>query len=440
MIILIKALQLILSLSILVIVHEFGHFIAARIFKTKVEKFYLFFDWGFSLLKFKKGETEYGIGWLPLGGYVKIAGMVDESMDKEQMKLPPQPWEFRSKPAWQRLIIMMGGIIMNVILGIFIYSMILFAWGEEYIPLTNMQNGVSVDSTAMRMGLQNGDKIIAVDGNQVEKITDVFSKIVFDDAKTIQVERAGEKIDITIAEGSLKEIIATAKGDLINPRFAFYVDSLEPGSGADKAKLLRNDQIIAIDGISLPYYDLAKPYIVEHKGKSVSVTLLRQGDTIITPISISSEGALGVYPIAPEKLFGTKKFEYGFWASFPAGYNKTWTTLGNYVKQFKLIFSPEVQGYKQIGGFITMGKVMSPTWNWQSFWSFSAFLSIALAFMNFLPIPALDGGHVLFTLYEMVTRRKPSDKFLEYAQVVGMVFLLALMVFANGNDIIKLFR
>ena len=440
MVILIKAFQLILSLSILVIVHEFGHFIAARFFKTKVEKFYLFFDWGFSLFKFKKGETEYGIGWLPLGGYVKIAGMVDESMDKEQMKLPAQPWEFRSKPAWQRLIIMMGGIIMNVILGIFIYSMILFTWGVEYIPNSNLKNGIVVDSVAMKMGLLNGDKIISVDGDKIEKLNDVFSKIFLDDEKTIQVERAGEDIDITIAKGSVKEIIATGKGDLINPRYPFYVDSLEPGSGAYKAKLLRNDQIIAIDGISLPYYDLAKPYIVEHKGKSVSVTVLRQGDTIITPISISSEGALGIYSIAPEKLFGTKKIEYGFWASFPAVYNKAFTTLGNYVKQFKLIFSPEVQGYKQIGGFITMGKVMSPTWDWHSFWSFSAFLSIALAFMNFLPIPALDGGHVLFTLYEMVTRRKPSDKFLEYAQVVGMFFLLALMLFANGNDIIKLFQ
>lgn len=440
MIILIKALQLILSLSILVIVHEFGHFIAARIFKTKVEKFYLFFDWGFSLFKFKKGETEYGIGWLPLGGYVKIAGMVDESMDKEQMKLPAQPWEFRSKPAWQRLIIMMGGIIMNVILGIFIYSMILFAWGEEYVPMANMREGIAVDSTAMKMGLQSGDKIISVNGQSVEKINDVFAKIVFDGATNIQVERAGAKMDITIADGSLKEIIATQKGDLINPRIPFFVDSLEPGSGAEKAKFEKHDQIIAIDGNSLPYFDLAKPYIIDHKGKTVSVTLLRKGDTLTTPVSISEEGAIGVYPTPPDKLYGTKKIDYGFWASFPAGYNKTWTTLSNYVKQFKLIFSPKVQGYKQIGGFITMGKVMSPTWDWQSFWSFSAFLSIALAFMNFLPIPALDGGHVLFTLYEMITRRKPSDKFLEYAQVVGMVFLLALMIFANGNDIIKLFR
>ncbi len=440
MIILIKALQLILSLSILVIVHEFGHFIAARIFKTKVEKFYLFFDWGFSLFKFKKGETEYGIGWLPLGGYVKIAGMVDESMDKEQLKQPPQLWEFRSKPAWQRLIIMMGGIIMNVLLGIFIYSMILFAWGEEYIPVAKMQNGISVDSTGLKMGLLNGDKIISVDGKSIEKINEVFTKIVFDDAKIIQVERAGQVTDITIPSGALKEIIATAKGDLINPRIPFYVDSLEPTGGAAKALLKPNDQLIGIDGNSFPYFDLAKPYILMHKGKTVAVTYLRDGDTLTAPVAISTEGAMGIYPVSPEKLYGTKKFEYGFWASFPAGYNKTWTTLGNYVKQFKLIFSPEVQGYKQIGGFITMGKVMSPTWDWQSFWSFSAFLSIALAFMNFLPIPALDGGHVLFTLYEMVSRRKPSDKFLEYAQVVGMVFLLALMIFANGNDIIKLFR
>ncbi len=439
MIILIKALQLILSLSILVVVHEFGHYIAARIFKTKVEKFYLFFDWGFSLFKFKKGDTEYGIGWLPLGGYVKIAGMVDESMDKEQMKQPPQPWEFRSKPAWQRLIIMMGGIIMNVILGIFIYSMILFAWGEEYIPVANMQNGISVDSTAMRMGLRDGDKIISVDGNKIEKLNDVFLKVVLDDAKTISVNRNDEVIDVTIGDGVLKEIIATTKGDLIKPRFPFYVDSLEPGSGAAQALLQKGDRIIGADGISLPYYDQLIPFIQNNKNSTKDFTVIRTNDTINIPIKISETG-LGIYFVQPSKLFGTKKFEYGFWASFPAGYNKTWTTLGNYVKQFKLIFSPEVQGYKQLGGFITMGKVMSPTWDWQAFWSFSAFLSIALAFMNFLPIPALDGGHVMFTLYEMITRRKPSDKFLEYAQVVGMVLLLALMVFANGNDIFKLFQ
>lgn len=440
MVILIKALQLILSLSILVIVHEFGHFIAARIFKTKVEKFYLFFDWGFSLFKFKKGETEYGIGWLPLGGYVKIAGMVDESMDKEQMKLPAQPWEFRSKPAWQRLIIMMGGIIMNVLLAIFISAMVLFKWGESYIPVSKMADGLVVDSTAMHLGFQNGDKIISVGGKKVDKLTDVFSNIVFEGVKTIEVERAGEKVEIKLTEHSLKEIIATTKGEFLQVRFPFYVDSLEPGSGASAAKLQKGDRLIGADGKSLAYFDLLHPFIGDNKGKTPVFDVVRNGDTLQIPIKISDKGAIGVFFLQPDKMYGTNKTEYGFFASLPAGYNKTWETLTKYVKQFKLIFSPEVEGYKQIGGFITMGKVMSPTWDWQQFWGFTAFLSIALAFMNFLPIPALDGGHVLFTLYEMITRRKPSDKFLEYAQIAGMIFLLGLMVFANGNDIVKLFR
>ncbi|HAP01830.1 MAG TPA: RIP metalloprotease RseP [Bacteroidetes bacterium] len=440
MIVLIKTVQLILSLSILVLIHEFGHFITARWFKTKVEKFYLFFDPWFALFKFRKGETEYGVGWLPLGGYVKIAGMIDESMDKEQMKQPPQPWEFRSKPAWQRLIIMLGGIIMNMILAIFIYSMILFAWGEEYIPNANLQYGIAVDSTAMHLGLQSGDHILSVGGKPIEQYTDVFARVMFDGERIIEVERAGEKVDIKVEDSSLKYILNADKASFIEPRTLFFIDSLPENSPAGNAGIKAKDQLIALDSIPALFWDQAVPYIVSHKGKTVAVTLLRSGDTLKLPVKISEDGTLGVYRVLPDKLYQSKKIAYGFWASIPAGWNKTWEKLADYVKQFRLIFNRKTEGYKHLGGFISIGKIMTPTWDWQSFWNITAFLSLALAFMNLLPIPALDGGHVLFTLVEMITGRKPSDKFLEYAQVVGMVILLSLMVYANGNDIIKLFK
>lgn len=440
MVVLIKAAQLMLSLSILVLIHEWGHYIAAKIFKTKVEKFYLFFDPWFSLFKFKKGETEYGIGWLPLGGYVKIAGMIDESMDKDQMKQPPQSWEFRSKPAWQRLIIMMGGIIMNIVLGIFIYSMILFAWGKEYIPNSSLKYGIACDSTAIKIGLQSGDKIVAVGGKPIQDYKEVFSRVVLDGATSIEVNRNGQIKDILLDGSALKEIVESGNPDIISPRVPSIINMVAEGSNAEKAKLMEKDKIIKVDSVPVAYFDELIPNISGKKNGTVDLQILRGTDTVNINVAVTEQGTIGIGAVSPVDIFETKTINYGFLASFPAGVSEAGNKLGGYIKSFKLIFSPEVQGYKHLGGFISIGKVMPAQWNWTAFWSITAFLSLALAFMNFLPIPALDGGHILFTLYEMVTRQKPSEKFLEYAQITGMVILIALMLFANGNDIIKLFN
>lgn len=440
MVILIKTAQLVLSLSILVLVHEWGHYIAAKIFKTKVEKFYLFFNPWFSLFKFKKGETEYGIGWLPLGGYVKIAGMIDESMDKEQMKQPPQSWEFRSKPAWQRLIIMLAGIIMNIVLAIFIYAMVLFAWGKEYIPNSSLKYGIVCDSTAIKIGLQSGDKIVSVDGKPINDFQEIYSRLVLDGAKTIEVNREGELKSIPIDGNAIKNIIESKNADIIGPRVPSIISAVMENSNASKAMLMAKDKIIKVDSIPVNYFDELIPAISKKKNGSVILEILRGTDTLDINVAVTDQGTIGIGSVSPTDIFDTKIIHYGFFASFPAGFKETVNKLSGYIKSFKLIFSPEVQGYKHLGGFISIGKIMKPHWDWAAFWSITAFLSVILAFMNLLPIPALDGGHVLFTLYEIVTKRKPSEKFLEYAQITGMILLIALMLFANGNDIVKLFQ
>jgi regulator of sigma E protease len=437
--ILIRTGQLLLSLSILILIHEFGHFFFARLFKTRVEKFYLFFNPGFSLLKFKSGETEYGLGWLPLGGYVKIAGMIDESMDKEQLKLPPQPWEFRSKPAWQRLIIMLGGIIMNVVLGIFIYWMLLYFNGEEYIPSSNLKYGIAVDSVGWEMGFQNGDKILAIDGKPVEDFNEVVGDIIFNMNSTVTVERNGQQVDVPVSESMVKKALDTKSMNFISVRMPFVIKSFGVVSAAKDVGMQENDQLLAINGQSAYFYDEAKKLLDASKGKEVEVKFLRGNDTLSKMVKLSSEGTLGVYPAMPSYFMSTKVIRYSFLGALPAGVHQAYETLSSYIKQFALIFSPKVQGYKHVGGFISIATVFAPKWDWYSFWTWTGFLSIALAFMNLLPIPALDGGHVLFTLYEMVTRRKPNEKFLEYAQITGMILLLALMVYANGNDIVGLF-
>jgi len=438
--ILIKAGQLFLSLSILILVHEFGHFIAARYFKTRVEKFYLFFNPWFSLLKFKRGETEYGLGWLPLGGYVKIAGMIDESMDKEAMKLPAQSWEFRSKPAWQRLIIMLGGVIMNVFLGIFIYWMLLYFSGEEYIPTENVKYGIAVDSIGSEMGFQNGDKIVAVDGKPVENFLKIPSGIIINLAQTVTVERNGQRLSVPIDQSMIKKAIDNKSVDFISIRMPFVVKGFASNSPAKSAGIEVNDQVIAINGQSAFYYDEVKKLLKANRGGQIDVSFLRNNDTVTTPIALPSDGLLGVIMAPPTEFMPTRTIKYSLLSALPAGISKARETLSNYVKQFALIFSSEVQGYKHVGGFISIANAFDPSWNWSNFWSFTGFLSIALAFMNLLPIPALDGGHVLFTLYEMVTRRKPNEKFLEYAQFAGMIILFTLLVYANGNDIVGLFR
>lgn len=438
--ILIKAGQLFLSLSILILLHEFGHYIAARFFNTRVEKFYLFFNPWFEIFKFKKGETEYGLGWLPLGGYVKIAGMIDESMDKEAMKLPPQPYEFRSKPAWQRLIIMLGGIIMNVFLGIFIYWMLLFFAGEEYIPTKNLTYGIAVDSVGLEMGFQNGDRIVAVDSKPVENFNRVAATIIIDMAKVVTVERQGETVEVPIDELMIKKAIDSKSVNFISARMPFVIKAFSPNSIAKTSGLEPEDQVIAINNKPAFFYDEVRSNLMENKGKEIAVSVLRGQDTITKSIALGTDGLLGVQVAPGTDFMKTQVVEYSFFGALPAGISKAWETLTNYVKQFALIFSPQVQGYKHVGGFISIANAFEPTWNWLSFWSFTGFLSIALAFMNLLPIPALDGGHVMFTLYEMITRRKPNEKFLEYAQVAGMVILLTLLVYANGNDIVGLLR
>jgi regulator of sigma E protease len=441
MVILIKALQLLLSLSILVIFHEFGHFIAAKMFKTRVEKFYLFFNPWFSLFKFKKGETEYGLGWLPLGGYVKISGMIDESMDKEAMKLPPQPWEFRSKPAWQRLIIMLGGVSVNVILAIFIYVMMLTAWGEEYLPTSEVNKyGIVVDTMGQQMGLRNGDRILAVNGEYVEDFLKVPGRIILENATSIKVERDSQIMDIAIPEGFIAKLLKYKSADFIGIRTPFEIGKLAEGGPAAKAGLKPGDRIIGIGGFPTPYYDQFKEKVVALKGKMTDVMVLREKDTLTLGVGISKEGTIGVYNMGPDHYFSFSKTEYSFIEAIPAGVIKAYKGIGNYLKQLKLLFSPEVKAYESVGGFITIGNIFPAAWDWPSFWSLTAFLSIMLAILNVLPIPALDGGHVLFLLYEMISRRKPSDKFLEYAQVVGMILLFGLLIFANLNDIVKLFQ
>lgn len=429
--------QFILSLSILIVLHEMGHFIPAKLFKTRVEKFYLFFDPWFSLFKVKRGETEYGIGWLPLGGYVKIAGMIDESMDKEQMKLPPQEWEFRSKPAWQRLIIMVGGVTVNVILGILIYAMVLFAWGEGYLPTKNAKYGIAADSLGMKMGLKDGDKIISVNNKVIDNFNKVPMEIMLNKPTSIQIERDGKQMDIPVSEDNISEMIKT-KALLMAARFPFEVDSVVAGKPGADAKLEKNDKIIAINNTPTPFYQDAARIFDRNKSKSIDITLVRKNDTITTKATLDENGKLGIGIKSELNYFQMETIHYGFFESFPAGIHKAYETFDSYIKQMKVLFTVK-DAHKQVGGFLTIGKAYSTTWDWQRFWAFTAFLSIVLAIMNILPIPALDGGHVMFLLYEVITRRKPNEKLMEYAQYAGMFLLLALLLYANGNDLVRLF-
>jgi regulator of sigma E protease len=518
----IKIAQLLLSLSILVILHELGHFTFAKIFKTRVEKFYLFFDPWFSLFKYKKGETEYGIGWLPLGGYVKISGMIDESLDKEQLKQPPQPWEFRSKPTWQRLIIMIGGVLVNFILALFIYSMVLFAWGEEYLPTGNAKYGVTCDSIAIKAGLKNGDKIISVDNKKIDNFYEIVPNIVLNNYKTIQVERNGQITNITLPETLIPSLLKNP--EFITPRVPFIIGELEKKSPGKKAGIKEGDKIIKFNGKKTDFYDEFKstfakykerpivvgvlrgkdtvsisiayrdtklfvirdsgvihqkiPFVVDkllkdsavikagfqqgdkivkfsdekidyyyefraevfnYKNNPVAISVLRGNDTVVIKVKVPANGLIGVGGVSLSDIFELKQLKYSFFESIPAGIQKGFGKMNSYLKSFKLLFNKKTNAYKSIGGFISIGKIFPGVWDWEAFWNLTAFLSIILAIINILPIPALDGGHVTFLLYEIITGRKPSDKFLEYAQIVGMIIVLSLLLFANGNDIRKLF-
>lgn len=438
-----QAAYLIFSLSILVIIHEFGHYITAKWFKCRVEKFYLFFDPWFSIFKKKIGETEYGVGWLPLGGYVKIAGMVDESMDKEQLKLPPQPWEFRSKPAWQRLIIMLAGVTMNVLLAFFIYAMILYTWGETKLPNENAKYGIWVtDSLMYNMGLKNGDKIEAVDGEPVKYFNDIPAKILL--GKEITVERNGKDQNIHVPVNMIEQLVEKKgkRTTLIMPRTPLIVGTFDEKdtTNAKTAGLRAFDKIVKADSIPVTYFDELSGYLQDKKGDTVLLGIERNQQLLAIKVPVDSNGKIGLNGFSDEAydslgIFKQEAKNYGFLESFPAGVKKTGEQLNFYIQQFKLILNPETGAYKGLGGFKTMASIFPSTgWNWEAFWKITAFFSIILAFMNLLPIPALDGGHVVFTLVEMITGRKPSEKFLEYAQIAGMVILFALMLFANGND------
>jgi len=440
MTVLIKILQLLLSLSILVIIHECGHFLFARIFKTRVEKFYLFFDWPFAIFKRKWGETEYGVGMIPLGGYVKIAGMIDESMDREQMKQPPQPYEFRSKKAWQRLMIMLGGVFFNFIFALAIYVAVLSVWGETYLAASNVKYGILTDSTGYAMGLRNGDRIISVDGEPVDNFYAIIPDILLNERKVITVERDSAMVDIPVDRKFVPLLLKNP--DVIDARIPFgpfKIVEVADDSPALRAGLATGDEIIAVDSIPFRWYDEFQGYLASHKGQTVTITVKRNDELVDFPVTTTQAGLLGVVREVGN-IFELSTKHYSFFEAIPAGITKGWKTTGDYLKQFKLIFSKDTKAYESLGGFITIGSIFPGKWNWQSFWNLTAFLSLILAVMNILPIPALDGGHVMFLIFEVVTGRKPSDKFLEYAQIAGMIILLALLIFANGNDILKLIR
>ncbi|HAX96140.1 MAG TPA: RIP metalloprotease RseP [Prolixibacteraceae bacterium] len=438
---LVKAAQLILSLSILVVLHEFGHYMFARLFKTRVEKFYLFFDPWFSLFKVKKGDTEYGIGWVPLGGYVKISGMIDESMDKEAMKLPPQPWEFRSKPAWQRLLIMVGGVTMNFLFAIIVYAGVLYVWGEQYLPNDNVKYGVVVGDTGEQLGFRNGDKILSIDNNRIEDFSKIVPTIVLDHASSVQVERDGQKMDIPITTEDFA-LLLKSKG-VFAPRypFEFVIGGFAKESPGEKAGLLADDKIVSVDGQEFVWWDEFQSYLDGKKGQSIVVGVLRNGQPTDFTVQLGQEGIIGIANKQQfTDVFELKTIRYGLFASIPAGISKGVQTTKDYLKQFKLFLMPETKAYESLGGFITIGSIFPGTWNWEAFWLMTAFISIILAIMNLLPIPALDGGHVMFLFFEMISGRKPGEKFMEYAQIAGMVILLGLVLFANANDVIKLFK
>ena len=435
--------QLLLALSILIVLHEFGHYITAKWFGCRVEKFFLFFDPWFSLVKKKVGDTVYGIGWLPLGGYVKISGMIDESMDKEAMKQPPKEWEFRSKPAWQRLIIMLGGIIMNVLVAFIIYAFVLMIWGERKTPMSSVKYGIwTMDSLMNEIGLKNGDKLLAVNGEPVDYFENLGAQVIL--GNEILIERDGKQQDIKLPINLVERLIESKrrKGLLLQLRLPALVGRYDKKGDTlygKKAGLQEMDKIVAIDSIPVQFYDEMSSVLKDHKNEMVMLSVERNGQIIQVNSKVNADGKIGIHVLEDEQyqklgVYNTEVRKYGFLAAFPAGVKKSVKKLKFYIDQFRLILNPDTGAYKGVGGFKAIGSVFPTEWNWEAFWNITAFLSIILAFMNLLPIPALDGGHVMFTLYEMVSGRKPNEKFMEYAQVAGMIFLLLLMLYANGND------
>ena len=441
MVVLIKILQLVLALSILVLIHEFGHFLFARLFKIRVEKFYLFFDPWFSLFKYKpkNSDTEYGIGWLPLGGYCKISGMIDESMDKEAMAQEPQPWEYRSKPAWQRFFVIFGGVFFNFILAIIIYTGIMYVWGEQYIKNSDVTTGIYANELAREMGFRNGDRIISFDGVVPDKFTDLQVDLLRTQAKEAKVLRDGDTVSISIDPVYIPSVLNTP--GMFNYGIPFEVQQVPDSSINLASGLVAKDRILAINGEDCDMFYEAQELLAKHKGDSIVATVARGSEIVLVPLATDTLGMLQVVVNANlGDFYNITKSEYNLLSAILAGVEKAVVTVKNYFKELKLIFSPKTEAYKSVGSFITIGQIFPGTWDWHSFWNITAFLSVMLAVLNILPIPALDGGHLMFTLYEMITGRKPSDKFLEYAQMAGMILLMGLMVLAFGNDIFRLFN
>jgi regulator of sigma E protease len=434
---LMKAFQLILSLSILVLIHEFGHFIFAKLFKTRVEKFYLFFDPWFSLFKFKpkNSDTEYGIGWLPLGGYCKISGMIDESLDKEQLAQPPQPYEFRSKSAWQRLLIMTAGVIFNFLLALVIYSMVLFYWGDTYIPLSKVTYGMEYSSTFKDIGFQDGDILLKADDTPLEKFDENCLRQIVN-AGTVTISRNGKDSVINMPDDVMQRMLRDKEGIIKGYRYPMVVEQVEYKSAID-AGLKSGDRIVCINGVQTLLAPEVKSELYKNKGQTVPFEVERNGQIVELNVPVDTLAFIGITLKLPQQIYETRRLQYGFLESFPAGIKLGVNTLKGYIGDMKYVFTKE--GAKSIGGFGAIGSIFPSSWNWRLFWERTAFLSIILAFMNILPIPALDGGHVLFLLVEVITRRKPSDKFLEYSQIVGMVILFSLLLYANGNDVLRFF-
>ena len=435
--------QLFLSLSILIVLHELGHFIPARLFGTRVEKFYLFFDaWGGSLFKYKKGDTEYGIGWLPLGGYVKISGMIDESFDKEQMAGEPQDWEFRSKPAWQRLIIMLGGVTVNFLLGFFIYAMVLFVWGEEYLPNENVKYGIYVDSLGQEMGLRDGDKVLAIGDEPFDKFNNrlLIREIVINNVESVTVQRDGQKVVVPIDE-KFTTMLSSYKYKgfgLFGPRYPFIVKQVAEDGPANQAGMRRDDQLLSLNGEATPYAIDFVRAIADLNEEEVSVGVLRNGnDTIELTMTTTEDAKVGIGTYNQFEILGSETQDYSFGEALPAGYRKGVGFLNDQLKAFGQMFRGNIKVKDSLGGFGTIAGMYGTEWIWERFWEMTAILSLILAFMNLLPIPALDGGHVMFLLYEVVTGQKPSDKFMEIATIIGFVIVIGLVLYANGLDLIR---
>ena len=426
----IQIVQFVLIISILVILHELGHFIPAKYFKTKVEKFYLFFDVKFSLFKKKFGDTEYGIGWLPLGGYVKIAGMIDESMDTEQMKKPPQPWEFRSKPAWQRLIIMLGGVTVNFFLSWIIYTMLLFNNGDTYIPADSLKYGIEVDSIGQKLGLQTGDRILAVDGKKTKKFNKAVIQIILGDQVT--VERDGQTMNIALTDEGKADVFKAQGKNFLGYRSKPIIEKVIDTSAAGLAGIEPGDEIVGVNDEKIEYWDEFRSAIGKAASQEISVNVSRNGNLKNIPLTVPEAGVIGVQ-LDFKDLRVTDK--YNFAQAIPAGFTRTIEVLTDQIRQFKVIFNTKTEAYKQVRGPIGIVEMMSPVWDWTFFWSFMAMFSVWLAFLNILPIPALDGGHVMFLLYEMISGRKPSEKVLETGQMIGFFILMGLMLVIFGNDI-----